>query len=299
MIRAPISTHSSATWFNAGHSVLWLSSAAAVLTAGCLVVFALQVMNRPAAVTATVAVRSQLDAYMDLRRRISDTMGPLHVPLQPVDILARERALGAAMKAARPEARRAVRRLYSGGNRRRASGHRRRLDATLRERPDVIDVRGSAGTATCERAVSECIATGDSSGAAPRCAPATARRLRISVHGSRSDCQGRGEQSDRRRSAGRDHTLRALRTLSDAPTGASSSHQARSADVQTAASAGIPFHHAAPSLRSRVRRAAVRRRSSECADTLAGDDELNASVLLCPRRYSVGLDCRRDFSRAA
>src|SRR5688572_6437793 len=105
MIRAHLSTHSSVAWFDVRHSRIRLSSAAAVLGVACLIVFALQLLDRPSTVPAPADFRSRLDAYVALRQRISNTMDPRHVTMRPADILVHERALGAAIQAARPQAR--------------------------------------------------------------------------------------------------------------------------------------------------------------------------------------------------
>jgi hypothetical protein len=132
MIRAPINAHSCVAWFDVRHSVIRLSSVTAVLATACLIVFVLQLLNRPPAVAASADFRSRLDAYVGLRQRISDTIGPLQATIHPAAILARERALAAAIQAARPEARQGdvftrvaaddVRRLIAADGMRRSMG---------------------------------------------------------------------------------------------------------------------------------------------------------------------------------
>ena len=46
-----------------------------------------------------------MDRYVELRQRIEGTMATLRVTIDPAEILGREQALGAAVKAARPGAR--------------------------------------------------------------------------------------------------------------------------------------------------------------------------------------------------
>jgi hypothetical protein len=105
MIPFPISPRTSSIRLDVDHSLLPRLSVAVMVAATSLIVFGLQVPQRPVLLTAADDFRLGVDRYVELRQRIEGTMPTRQVTTDPAEILGRERALGAAIQAARQGAR--------------------------------------------------------------------------------------------------------------------------------------------------------------------------------------------------
>jgi hypothetical protein len=105
MIPFPTSPRTSSIRLDVDHSLLPRLSVAVMVAATSLIVFGLQVPQQPVLLTAGDDFRLGVDRYVALRQRIEGTMPTRRVTTDPAEILGRERALGAAIQAARPGAR--------------------------------------------------------------------------------------------------------------------------------------------------------------------------------------------------
>ena len=92
-------------WLDVDRSLSPMLCMAVMIVATSLLVFGVRAPQQAVLPIAADAFRTGVDRYVELRQGIEGTMAPRRVTTDPAEILGREQALGAAVQAARPDAR--------------------------------------------------------------------------------------------------------------------------------------------------------------------------------------------------